>query len=132
MSNPKYEQLIKDHPLALSRVTCGIYYPDGWNTLISNLCDVVERQIGKLPSEHKQQVYVIQIKSKFGSLRYYMNQSTPHINGAIELAESLSFTTCETCSNQASTKQVGNWTATLCDSCHQKELDKKTIEVIHE
>ncbi len=125
MSDPKYEQLIKDHPLALSRVTCGIYFGDGWNALISNLCDVVEQEIRRLTPELQDQVYVVQIKNKFGGLRFYMNHTTPYIEGAIELAESLSFATCETCSNQAGIKQVGGWTATLCDSCHQKELDKK-------
>jgi len=125
MSNPKYEQLVIAHPLSLSRVTCGIYYPDGWNYLVGNLCDIVERQVGKLSPEMQDKVHVVQIKSKFGGLRYYMNQSTPHIEGAIEMAESLSFKICETCGNQGAMKQIGNWIATLCDSCHQKELDKK-------
>lgn len=128
MSNPKYDQLIKNYPKALSRVTCGIYYPDGWNTLVNRLCSLVEQEINQLSPELQEKVYVVQIKSKFGSLRYYMNSSTPYINGAIEMAESLSYTICEMCGNQASSKQVGGWTAALCDACHKIELDAKKKE----
>lgn len=128
MSNPKYDQLIKDYPKALSRVRCGIYYPDGWGILINNLCSLVEQEINQLPPEQQEKVYVVQIKSKFGGLRYYLNSSTPYINGAVELAEALSFTTCEKCGNRGEGKQVGNWSVVLCEACHPIELDTKEKE----
>lgn len=125
MSNPKYDQLIKQYPKILSNVQCGIYYGDGWHNLISNLCLVIEHEINRMPIELQDQFIVDQIKQKFGSLRFYMSRTTPYMDGAIELAESMSRHICEVCGNSGHSQTVRAWTAALCDPCYKIKLDSK-------
>jgi hypothetical protein len=125
MPNPKHDQLIKDYPRALSNVRCGIYYNEGWHTLINSLCHLIEQEINQMPLELQDQFKVDQIKQKFGSLRFYMNRTTPYMDGAIQLAEYMSNHTCEFCGNKGSSKQVGGWCAVLCDACHQIKIEEQ-------
>lgn len=125
MPNPKYDQLIKDYPKALSNVVCGIYYGDGWHTLINNLCLIIENEIKQMPVELQDQFKVEQIKSKFGGLRVYCSKTTPYMNGAIQLAESLSYHICEVCGNSGRRQTVRAWSAVLCDPCYKIKLDSK-------
>lgn len=119
----KYQKLIQDYPKLLSKVQYGISCGDGWFVLLRGLCALIEHEIEHLPVELQEQVYAVQIKQKFGGLRFYMEQSTPKIDGAIALAEELSNNTCESCgSMNAGHKQVGGWIATLCDEHHKAEL----------
>jgi len=125
MPNPKHDQLIKDYPKALSNVVCGIYYSEGWHTLINNLCQLIEQAINRMPLELQDQFKVEQIKQKFGSLRFYMNRTTPYMDGAIHLAESMSYHICEVCGNSGRRQTVRAWSAVLCDPCYKIKLDSK-------
>src|SRR5579885_1144893 len=124
MSDDKYEQLIKDYPRTLSKVQYGISCREGWFVLLRGICALIEYEIERLPVELQEQVYAVQIKQKFGGLRFYMEHSTPKIDGAIALAEELSNNTCEVCgSTNAGHKQVGGWIGTLCDEHHKTEQE---------
>lgn len=125
MPNPKHDQLIKDYPKALSNVRCGIYYNEGWHILINSLCHLIEQEINQMPLELQDQFKVEQIKQKFGSLRVYLNRSTPYIDGAIQLAESLSIHLCECCGGVGEIKSVKGWSATLCETHFQEKLNSK-------
>jgi hypothetical protein len=89
---------------------------------------VIEHEIKQMPVELQDQFKVEQIKQKFGSLRFYMNRTTPYMDGAIHLAESMSYHTCEFCGNQGGSKQVGGWSAVLCDGCYKIKLEAKKNE----
>ena len=69
-------------------------------------------------------VEIVQVKEKFGGLRFYINGGDDYIDGMIDLAETMSYKTCETC---GSTKNVGRttkgWISTICKDC----LDKTKI-----
>lgn len=69
-------------------------------------------------------VDIIQVKEKFGGLRFYIDGGDDSIYGMIDLAENMSYNTCETC---GSTKNVGQttkgWISTICKDC----LDKTKI-----
>lgn len=59
------------------------------------------------------QVVVIQVKEKFGSLRFYYNGGDEYIRGLVTMAEGMSGRTCEVCG--ASGKASGSgWIRTLC------------------
>lgn len=103
-----------------------IYAPDGWFNVIHSVSIIIEHELKALPPELQGQIHAVQIKSKFGGLRFYMNKSTPYINGAIALAETLSYTACEDCgAPDAKGRNVG-YSMTLCD-LHFEERAKDAL-----
>lgn len=61
---------------------------------------------------------VVQIKEKFGTLRFYCAQTSSDIDGAIYMAETLSEQTCEVCGRPGILRN-GSWLKVLCDE-HEK------------
>lgn len=55
-----------------------------------------------------------QVKEKFGTLRFYCNGATEAALGAIDLAETMSSTICETCGAPGQLTGTG-WLFTACD-----------------
>ena len=78
-----------------------------------------------MPTEMQEQIHAVQVKSKYGGLRFYMNHTTPWIDGAIDLAEDLSNNVCEVCGNYGGHKNLDNWIVTLCDRHHNQELKRR-------
>jgi hypothetical protein len=111
---------------------------DGWYDLIDTLCGVIENEFENNEIQHKYRVergeateedapqptIPIQIKEKFGGLRFYVNGGTPTIYGAIHMAESMSFRICEHCGNPGKTGGKG-WIKTLCEPC--RVLDERRM-----
>lgn len=64
--------------------------------------------------EPVQQVVAMQIKEKFGGLRFYYNGGDDYIRGVVSMAEEMSYVTCETCGKPGKLRQ-GGWYQTLCD-----------------
>lgn len=54
-------------------------------------------------------VVATQIKEKFGGLRFYYTGGDSYIRGLVDFAESISYTTCETCGNPGTLKTEGWW-----------------------
>jgi hypothetical protein len=65
----------------------------------------------------KVQVRAVQVKEKFGGLRFYVSGGDEYVRGLITMAESFSFRTCEDCGIPG-TQRTGGWIRTLCDGCH--------------
>jgi CO dehydrogenase/acetyl-CoA synthase beta subunit len=98
---------------------------DGWNDLIWELSRIIQDHINsKVPEELKDQIYYTQIKQKFGSLRVYMSNETPYIQGAIDMAEAASAEICEHCGNKANIQDVKGWLIALCDLHYNEEMKK--------
>lgn len=102
-----------------------IYCGDGWAPLLKNLFKIIEYHItDQIPNELKGQIKAVQIKEKFGALRVYSSNSTPFMDGAVTLAESLSDSVCELCGNLGSRRTL-NCIQTLCESCYEIKLGLK-------
>lgn len=71
-------------------ITCG----DGWFDLIYYLCANIQNYI---TSNHMPQPKILQIKEKFGKLRFYISESDDYIRGMKWMAETISGMTCEIC-----------------------------------
>ena len=71
----------------------------------------------------RSQVVVIQVKEKFGTLRFYYDGGDDHIHGLVRMAEAMSSVTCETCGVPGK-QRSGGWIRTLCDF-HEEEYQKK-------
>jgi len=78
----------------------------------------VKREERPVP-ELVDQVVAVQVKEKFGTLRFYYNGGDDFINGLERMAESMSAVTCEECGNPG-TITKGGWIRTLCET-HKKE-----------
>lgn len=60
------------------------------------------------------QVVAVQVKEKFGGLRFYYEGGDETIYGMVRMAESMSVRTCEVCGNLGKPRNTG-WIRTLCD-----------------
>lgn len=60
------------------------------------------------------QVVAVQVKEKFGTLRFYYNGGDEYISGLVSMAEWASSVTCETCGERGKLRGSG-WVYTACD-----------------
>ncbi len=58
---------------------------------------------------------LVQVKEKFGGLRFYVDGGSNELQAQIELAEAMSYRTCETCGAPGRPRS-GGWVRTLCDT----------------
>ena len=66
----------------------------------------------------------MQIKEKFGGLRFYVDSATDKIYNMIDEAEKKSYTICEVCGKSGKEYHIKGWTMTLCKKCALKELNE--------
>jgi hypothetical protein len=99
---------------------------EGWHPIIRNL----EGALALTGCEYE----VVQIKEKFGTLRYYVARGSEPSEAAvwafealISHAEWLSQYTCEVCGNRAETKTIFHWRKTLCEE-HTAERYAERLE----
>lgn len=112
MSPEKQQKLLQEFPDLLGKV-CEFACGDGWYDLIYKLCADLIPLVSK-------ETYVRQIKSKFGTLRFYINQGTEQIFRLIDAAELKSATVCEYCGANAKQVVNGLWVSTVCDECEKE------------
>jgi len=116
-----YPTLFKQKPIEL-------WCPTGWQPLVTTLC--------KYLIAIKADISIIQIKEKFGTLRFYyqLNAKSPvnkaelelesHIAAVVQFAEYCSGTICQNDGNPG-TKHDSGWLKTLCTKC--KEIENESI-----
>jgi hypothetical protein len=68
--------------------------------------------------EKLYQVVAVQVKEKFGTLRFYTNHEDDYISGLISMACSMSSVTCEVCGNPGKSNDDG-WIYTRCKDHEQ-------------
>ena len=123
----KFPKLYKDRnaPMNTTCMCWGFDVGTGWYNLIYNLSEKLEALINNLPQKDQEHFCAVQVKEKFGGLRFYMTSQTKEMSEEITKAESLSYHTCEDCgSNQAKQNNEG-WISTLCSPCRKKRSQKK-------
>lgn len=76
----------------------------GWKAIIDPL----------LAQADAEGATVLQIKEKFGGLRFYVDGSDK-LEEMISQAEADSFKTCELCGKPGVLRSTGSWLKTLCD-----------------
>ena len=103
-------------PITQSLVPFGFENGDGWFKIISDLSE----KITELDARDGTETIAVQVKEKFGGLRYYAQAGSGAICDLIDEAEALSERTCEWCGEPGTTRG-GGWIYTLCDSCWSKK-----------
>lgn len=89
---------------------------DGWFDLIDRLCARIQFHLDKNPV--LAQVEALQVKEKFGGLRFYTNLADNDVASFIGEAEDESMDICEVCSSTHDVETRGpGWIRTLCTKC---------------
>ena len=89
---------------------------DGWYDIIDHLCGAITQY-----THDPDEVYVDQIKEKFGKLRFYLSREDNVMHGMVTLAEYMSGHTCEICGKHGKMR-VNGWMVTLCDKHHEERI----------
>jgi len=92
---------------------CWGFPGDGWYDLIDKLSQVLE-PLG---------VVAVQVKQKFGGLRFYTNGASEldsdAVRTAIRMAEEQAIHTCELCGEPGELRGDG-WLIVRCDKCYEE------------
>jgi len=81
------------------------------------LCDSIQSYLTSNAHKDLSPVVAVQVKEKFGELRFYHTGGDDIIFGMVWLAESLSNTICEECGSTEHVGQTSGWIMTRCKQC---------------
>ena len=109
----------KNLPKNESCMYYGLTVDDGWFDLIWKLSEDIEKELAK-DDKFKEAFAVMQVKEKFGGLRYYISGGNAKIDTLIGHAESLSFSLCEACGCIGKMRRSSGWMHVACDECEKK------------
>jgi hypothetical protein len=86
----------------------------GWWPIVEEVSEKIEAL--------RTDYVVVQIKEKFGSLRYYAHgTNSEEVAKLITDAEARSYLTCECCGNPGVLRDERRYVLTLCDDCNKIE-----------
>lgn len=89
----------------------GLQCGDGWFDLIDTLCERLQQE-----AEHSNAPHVIamQVKQKWGRLRFAVESATERQQAMIDMAEALSARLCEQCGKPGRMQCIGSFRTPLC------------------
>ena len=152
MNKENTEKLLKDFPdffkhkddLLVSLMMFGFECSDGWYDLIYNLCDKIKEYFIN-DSEYlsiPDHFYVIQVKEKFGGLRFYISSAPEYVHTIVNDAELKSYYICEECGKECVYDKKNrnyksfyrdnlSWVRTLCNDCLKEYLNKRRLKQLN-
>lgn len=86
----------------------------GWSALLDKIYDNL-----------RPETYVMQVKEKWGGLRFYVGGATQEEYAIIDKAEELSYDICEVCGEAGKLREDLGWILTLCDEHYKEVIDKQ-------
>jgi hypothetical protein len=93
----------------------GFEHDDGWFDILWRLCEDLEPLVAQFEQETGLHFEVLQVKEKFGGLRFYVNcRRNEAIRQRIGIAADESFQTCEVCGQPGKLREERS-IKTLCD-----------------
>lgn len=100
-----------------SPICWGLTIGDGWMPLLHRLCEdlvVIIREDGLT------EFRAIQVKEKFGTLRFYARGGNERTRARVAAAEQVSARVCEGCGAPVRLGDGGDWTRTMCEACRKR------------
>lgn len=91
----------------------------GWYSLINRLIKEVNR-LNEEVYDDDFQIEILQIKEKFGQLRFYVSHGTSELFDLIHATEDESYDVCEYCGSKENIGYTKGWIRTLCKKCATK------------
>lgn len=145
MNDQNFEDLAKQYPDLFQKANIDyISVADGWVTLLNVLCNFLSSRVEKarvrlqyaiekdesvpiwedeLSQALEELPTILQVKEKFGSLRFYISGGTEIMQHYIDFATALSNHTCEKCGSPGKSRNDG-WIKVLCDK-HYTERENE-------
>jgi hypothetical protein len=147
MTNDKFQQLVQNHPELFQKAgDIEFSISDGWFNIIDTLCGLISHNLESakrqlkyalenpsakmsksvkdletlVDKERDELPVLVQVKEKFGTLRFYYDGGTMEIDNYVTFAESLTHRTCEVCGSPGVFRNDG-WVRVLCDKHYKKE-----------
>lgn len=145
----KYPRIFRDRngDMRSTAMCWGLAVGDGWYNILDQACALIqwhvsyrrnevakiikkqrknialeEWEVNKLLLPYMHQPIAVQVKEKFGSLRFYMNGTDEYTDGILAMAESMSEVTCETCGCPSKISGSGTgWLTSQCERCTAKQ-----------
>jgi hypothetical protein len=129
-------------PMSETCMAWGVDISSGWYDLFHDLCVDIDKELDNLPYRISKRFKALQIKEKFGGLRFYtsnfyysgdsedVKKIQKKVDKLIADAENLTYETCETCGEPGRLRKKG-WWVTLCDT-HQQERERAREKSIKE
>ena len=108
------DALRDEFPGSFGDWTYEISIGDGWMPLVRNLAGYLRDMAADARQPPPR---ALQVKEKFGGLRYYVDHPTDEQARVIQFAEMLSFSVCEHCGTMAGVAVEGGWRKALCQRC---------------
>jgi hypothetical protein len=106
---------LKDTAMVWTSMIWGFEVGDGWEPIIRRLSEKIEEYNKK---HEDNPVIAVQVKEKFGSLRFYVSHYPDEIDGLVDAAEAESERVCEICGKEGKLRPDLGWMLTLCDDCY--------------
>ena len=122
------KRLEKSYPKMYAGKYGGFAVGKGWYPIIERLSSSIQQHIEwkNKDSEVCPQVVVMQVKEKFGGLRFYYEGGDEYVHGLVSMAESWAGIACEDCGGIGK-RRSGGWVRTLCD-VHEAERHARIEE----
>jgi len=120
------KQMEERFPKMYSGKYGGFAVGKGWYPIIEKLSANIQQHIdwkNKGFDVVVPQVYVEQIKEKFGGLRFYYEGGDENVAGMVRMAEAWADIACEECGGIGK-RRGGGWVRTLCDKHEQERNDR--------
>ena len=154
-SEQTFENIAKMCPELMEKSYIGDYISvgEGWFTIISVLCQTIYEPVRQ--AQYRLQAAVeyprddndaylkqceidiamalealpeiVQIKEKFGTLRFYYNGGNDRVAALVNFAEAMSGVTCEICGAPGTRDDIG-WIKTHCVAHRRKSTVEEDIE----
>ena len=124
------KKLVEDFPILYQdryktpqeTIMCfGFECGDGWEILIRKLSEKIE---GYNRVHLDSPVVAVQVKEKFGTLRFYVSNNPEEVCNWIDEAETESEVVCEQCGKLGKLRGEG-WLYTMCDECWEKFCEER-------
>jgi hypothetical protein len=114
----KYPALYRGHkwPITMNLMAFGFECGDGWFEIIDKLSSDI--------TAIDKDVVAVQVKEKYGGLRFYTEGGTDAVFDLIDQAENLSLKTCERCGEPGTVRDEG-WVYIMCDKCWNEKLARE-------
>ena len=93
----------------------------GWFPMLTELSDKLDAIFREKYPEDIESFQVLQVKEKFGTLRFYVSSAPDEIYGLIDEYEKKSGTICETCGKPGILKESHGWFMTVCEECFNEK-----------
>lgn len=118
----KYPKIFKDYEGNPGQCNW-LDLPKGWIPVVDKLCGAIQDYVDNTSwysggEKHKpEQVTCVQMKEKFGGLRFYTNGHNDVIEGMIKMAEYLCDNTCDECGSEEDLGITAGWISVKCRTC---------------